>query len=105
MTESEHPVLALHMLARDQLMSDVERLAPDRGLKDAVAVMRGWTQEVRAASLLMAWRRVLQSLEMPEGMRVILACGLSWVLALEMSLSAFIISSSIFSASFLRFAH
>lgn len=41
MTESVQPVLARHMLARDQFISDAERLAPDRGLKEAVALIKG----------------------------------------------------------------
>lgn len=58
------------MVARDQLISDAERLAPERGLKEAVAVIRGATQADSSALLFISTRNLLQSVEMPEGIRV-----------------------------------
>lgn len=73
MTPSVQPVLALHILARVQLISEVERLAPERGLKEAVALMRGATQVERVVSLFIDLRKVEHPSEIPEGIRVMLA--------------------------------
>lgn len=70
MVASEHPVPDLQTVASDQSMSEEERLTEDKGEKEAVALIKGWMQDEREASVLKAVRVVLQSDEMPEGMRV-----------------------------------
>jgi hypothetical protein len=69
MALSLHPALLRQMAARDQSMSEEERLTVERGEKEAVALRRGWMQVESEASVLKAVRAVLQSDEMPEGMR------------------------------------
>jgi hypothetical protein len=51
-------------------MSDEERLAPEVGEKEAVALIRGCTQVERVESELRVVRKVVQPVVMLLGMRV-----------------------------------
>lgn len=63
---------ALHIVARDQSISLDERFAPDRGLKDEVAVIRGCTQVDSVESEFRDCSSVVHDEEMPVGIKVML---------------------------------
>ena len=70
MMASEQPALVLQSVARVESIWAAVRLEPEEGENDAVALIRGWTQDERVESELRVSKNAEQDEVMFDGMRV-----------------------------------